>query len=349
MSIVTEWELRTRAVRGRSAELKALDAAVQLLALKGTGVRDAHAVDVFQKLSAWKTARPVEHTTLSAPAAELLQEVKAAYDKRAVPLAGVIATQVGAVGYRLYKPGDPEYEQDGDAMLAPTDRLPDLTPVEIRRLNEAVARVLKAVTAARDIMIKIAAKKSLSNPPGREEALYVDYFGAFDTARAKTVLDNFRTLHKVASGNGPIIFDHRNTDFGEDCYAACKRGNVINDLKIWIGRDFFSEGKAKVASGVWNALDGTQSVYNRTTDATLGTLIHEMSHGSFRAVDAPRVTSGGQWELTPVANTWASPDNNKQSSTPELDKRLAVKEPRAAIVNADNYGQFAVEADKLKV
>jgi hypothetical protein len=91
-----------------------------------------------------------------------------------------------------------------------------------------------------------------------------------------------------------------------------------------------------------------QLVYNRTTDATVGTLVHEMSHGSFSAVDAPPVDKGGNWKLAPDLNTWASPDNDVQSSTPELDKRLAAKEPRAAIVNADNYGQFAVEATRLK-
>jgi hypothetical protein len=348
MSIITEWSIRTVTLRVRSPSLKALDGAVQVLATQGTGVRDANAVDAFQKLKAWKAASPLEYAKISAQADELKTAVVDGYNRRAVPLAGVTATQIGPVGYRLYAPGDANYEQDGDAMLPLNQRLPDLTPVEIRRLNEAVARVLKAVSAARDAMIKIASKKSLAPPLAAAEALYVDYFGAYDPARAQTVLKNFKTLHTVASGNGPIIFDHRNTDFGEDCYAACKRGTVVNDLKIWMGRDFFAEGKAGGSAAVWNALSGTQSVYNRTTDATLGTLVHEMSHGSFRAVDAPKVDAGGNWELAPDAATWASPDNDEQSSTPELDKRLAKKEPRAAIVNADNYGQFAVEVMKLQ-
>jgi len=345
MSIVTEWELRTRAVMRRSAQLRALDASVLNYAVKGTGPRDSHALAVWNDLSVWKTAVPAEYGRITAPADELQTAVQVAYHRRAVPVAGVIATHVGPVGYRLYAPGDVSYEQDGDAMLPPNQRLPALSPVEIRRLNEAVARVLQAITAARDLMIVIAAKQSLVAPLSAGEALYVDYFGAFDKARAKTVLNNFNTLHKAASGNGPIIFDHRNTDFGEDCYAACKRGNVLSNLKIWMGRDFFAEGKAKGNRGDVN---NKQLVYNRTTDATLGTLVHEMSHGTFKAVDAPPVLPGGQWELTPDVKTWASPDNSVQSSTPELDKRLAAKEPRAAIVNADNYGQFAVEAVRLR-
>lgn len=345
MSIVTEWEIRTRAAMKRSVQLKALDSSVSTYATQGTGRGDTNALAVWNNLHAWKAAVPAEYLKITAPADELKVAVQTAYNRRAIPVAGVIATNVGPVGYRLYAPGDTSYEQDGDALLPPNKRLPSLTPVEIRRLNEAVARVLKAITAARDLMIVIAAKQSLVAPMGPAESLYVDYFGAFDKARAKTVLSNFNTLHKVASGNGPIIFDHRNTDFGEDCYAACKRGNIVANLKIWMGRDFFSEGKAQ---GKVGNVGEKQLVYNRTTDATVGTLVHEMSHGSFSAVDAPPVDKGGNWKLAPDLNTWASPDNDVQSSTPELDKRLAAKEPRAAIVNADNYGQFAVEATRLK-
>lgn len=345
MSIVTEWEIRTRAVMKRSVQLKALDSSVLLYATKGTGPGDTNALEVWNNLTTWTAAVPAEYGRLTGPANELKDAVSTAYNRRAIPVAGVIATNVGPVGYRLYAPGDLNYEQDGDAMLPPNRRLPALSPVEIRRINEAVARVLKAVTAARDLMIVIAAKQSLAAPLSQAEALYVDYFGAFDRGRAKKVLGNFNTLHKAASGNGPIIFDHRNTDFGEDCYAACKRGNVLVNLKIWMGRDFFTEGKS---NGKRGNINDKHLVYNRTTDATVGTLVHEMSHGVFAAVDAPPVRQGGQWKLAPDVNTWASPDNNVQSSTPELDKRLAAKEPRAAIVNADNYGQFAVEAARLK-
>jgi len=111
------------------------------------------------------------------------------------------------------------------------------------------------------------------------------------------------------------------------------------------GRDFCAEGKSHGKLGNVNEM---QLVYNRTTAATVGTLVYEMSHGTFSAVDAPPVRKGREWKLAPNVNTWASPDNSVQSSTPELDKRLALKEPRAAIVNADNYGQLAVEAARLK-
>lgn len=345
MSIVTEWEIRTRAAMKRSASLKALDASVLQYATHGTGPRDANAVDVWTKLQAWKAKEPAEYAKINGAADELGLVVKAAYNKRAIPLAGVLATEVGAVGYRLYAPGNPFYEQDGDAMLPLNQRLPALSPAQIRRINEAVARVTKAVTAARDTMIKIAHKPTLVSPMNAAEKLFVDYFGTFDKARATAVLGNFNTLHEVVSGKGPIVFDHRNTDFGEDCYAACKRGHVKKDIKIWMGRDFFSQGTA--SSGNWGSAQASEEVFTRTTDATVGTLVHELSHGAFAAVDAPPVSKGGAWKLTPDAGTWASPDNDVQSSTPELDKRLAAKEPNAAIVNADNYGQFAVEAMRL--
>jgi hypothetical protein len=125
-----------------------------------------------------------------------------------------------------------------------------------------------------------------------------------------------------------------------DCYAACFRKDLTtkgakgdltltDSVEVFLGRDFFKGGN-----------------YEGSTSATVGTLIHEFAHGSFSAVDAPIVLENMHWELAPSVepgNLWETPDNSRQSSTPELDKRLAVKESRAAIVNADNYGEFAKE------
>jgi hypothetical protein len=252
-------------------------------------------------------------------------------------VANVQASQVRCTEGRLYRPGDQRYELDGDTVLPLNQRIPALSPAEIQRLNEALRRTKVAVAAGRDVMIGVASLTSLVPPLNQSSQLYQDYFGVFNQERARKVLKNFMQLcQALDAGGGPILFDHRNTDFGEDCYAACKGGDIVADVKIWLGRDFFSDGKSGGAD--------FKAVVSRTTDATVGTMVHEFSHGVFNAVDCPPVNSDGSWRLTPDAVSWESPDNDVQASTQEMDKALAVKEPRAAIVNADSYGQFAVGA-----
>jgi hypothetical protein len=111
-----------------------------------------------------------------------------------------------------------------------------------------------------------------------------------------------------------------------------------------LGRTFFTASiPKKTASGAFNA----SAAFSSTSNATVGTFVHEMAHGAFHAVDAPKVDALNNWELAPeltAGDTYgASPDNDEQSSTPTLDKRLAIKDPTIANRNADNYGQFAVE------
>jgi hypothetical protein len=87
--------------------------------------------------------------------------------------------------------------------------------------------------------------------------------------------------------------------------------------------------------------------YGASTDSTVGTLIHEFAHGAINAVDVPPVSTTGAWTHTrksddPAHNDFGdSTDNSVQASTIPMDKLLAKHQPDYAVVNADNYGQFA--------
>ena len=61
MSIVTEWEIKTRAALPRSAELKKVDAAVNVWASKGQGIKDVNMQHVWNEFSAWKLAKSAEY------------------------------------------------------------------------------------------------------------------------------------------------------------------------------------------------------------------------------------------------------------------------------------------------
>lgn len=95
MSIVTGLEMRTAAIGVCGLQLKALDAPVLLLATQGTGVSDANAVDAYLKLKIWNAGLPVEYGNLTTHATELKKAVVDAYNKREVPLVGVIPSRPG--------------------------------------------------------------------------------------------------------------------------------------------------------------------------------------------------------------------------------------------------------------
>jgi hypothetical protein len=322
-----------------SGELKDLGSALELYEVRPSISR---AEGVVSALAAWKGCAKFNAEQAKIGAGTVTQLETHVAGLTGGVIGNIKASQVRCTEGRLYRPGDAQYELDGDTVLPVNQCLPPLTPSEIQRLNEALRRTKNAIEAARDVMIGIAAKSTLGQAPyGRSDQLYIDYFGAFDQTRAKKVLKNYMQLHRaVCAAGGPILFDHRNTDFGEDCYAACKRGNVVADVKIWLGRAFFSEGIAR----------GTdfKKVVSHTTDATVGTMVHEFSHGAIDTVDCPPVNNAGTGFVHSYdAVTWESDDNNIQASTPEDDKKLAAFEPRAAIVNADCYGQFAVGAANI--
>lgn len=198
-------------------------------------------------------------------------------------------------------------------------------------------RAKHGAEVARNAMLEVKRRNNLNATPlPPEDTAYRKLFR--NPALIQTVLDRFTVLQLAFSPN-PTVVDVRNTLYGTTCYAACFRRDLTvksahhgaltlsGGVEVFLSRGFFVGGD-----------------YEASTNATVGTLVHEFAHGSFSAVDAPRVMSNGNWELTPSTtprNLWESPDKSKQSNTPELDRRLANKEPRAAIVNADNYGEYA--------
>lgn len=235
---------------------------------------------------------------------------------------------------------------DGDLPLPPAQCLPPLTQVEIARLNEAFSRAKLTAKLSRDCTIKIANQDSMPNHNlTKEQQIYLDYFGTFDKKRAKQIRDNFIKLFNAFDAL-PEVVDHRNTNFGENRFAATHTKHLTDGekVRVWIGRDFFAEGKAH-PKGV--SKDNYNKSYSTTSDATVGTLIHEFSHGVFHAVDAPPLDNTGQWVLNPNLNAGdnygASPNNDTQCSTREKDKQLASLFPNISLRNADNYGQFACE------
>ncbi len=218
-----------------------------------------------------------------------------------------------------------------------------LTLAETSRITEALRRTKTAISLAHEAMIKIKKLSGFPATPTIEQQTYIDYFGTFDADRIKRVTRNFTVL-KLAIDKGPRIVDLRDTDYGLSCYAACFRGNlgttdtgtgqvsVLSALTVFLGRAFFKAGSMN---------------YGDTTDATVGTLIHEFAHGAVDAVDVPPVNSVGAWTHARESddpgdrNFGSSTDNSIQASTIPLDKLLASFKPGYAVVNADNYGQFA--------
>ena len=149
------------------------------------------------------------------------------------------------------------------------------------------------------------------------------------------MLANYKTLYEAFS-SVPVMVDVRNTLYGLTCYAACFRGRKVAGLEVFVGRGFFLAG-------------AVQDRYDTSSSSTVGTLIHEFAHGSFKAVDAPTVDGNSNWVLQPMHlndpnhdNYGASPDDAVQASTIDLDKALAAKSPDVALRNADNYCEFAL-------
>ena len=216
------------------------------------------------------------------------------------------------------------------------------------RINEAFMRTKEAIKMARDVMIKFPRTASGWNVPSPDQTSYVDYFGPFDSARFLRVLDNFRVL-ALAFEQSPNVIDIRGTVSGGNCYAACIPAN----LKTTANGSLALTGKVNVFLGnsFFNDAGPLSQKYFKSTDSTLVTLIHEFSHGSWRAVDAPLVNPGGTaWTLQPMSmdpnnvNYGSSPDGwTNQSSQEPDDKRLAAFAPDIAARNADNYGQFTRE------
>jgi hypothetical protein len=242
------------------------------------------------------------------------------------------------VGYRIYAPGDAGYKLDGDTLLPADKRPPKLTAPQIQILNECIMRSKNAASLACAAMKKIAEKTALTAPLSADEQRFVEIFGVFDKTRAKKIHENFQAI--LSALTNPIIHDHRSTDFfakkGEG-YAAAHRGTATANVDLWIGHDIFLD-RYKFD----RTHQDTKNAFQTATDSTVGTLVHEFSHASINSVDVPPVKDDGNWELPPGAD-WESPNNNKQATGRKQVRLVASKEPRAALVAADCYGQFAAE------
>lgn len=334
MSILSFWPIRTAAVKPRSAELKKLDGSVANLAQKGQGAKDDNSLAALNDFSDWKDARPAEFTKVGNAATELETELVSLYSKGKSQLKNAMSTNVKPTGWK-YVAWD-EATWGFTTALSKYDQVPaQLSTAETMRINESIRRVKLAVNYARDAMIRVAGGKSV----GAELTAYTDYFGAKDDKRIKKVRDHFTVL-SLAFDRGPDIVDLRNTKYGKTCYAACFRKSLaVNNkgslslsgsVNMFLGRLFFGAGN-----------------YEKTTDDTIGTLVHEFAHGACNAVDVPPVDEHGAWTHTrtsddPNDNDFGdSTDNAIQASTQERDKLLAKWKPDYAVVNADNHGQFA--------
>jgi hypothetical protein len=351
-----QWTTATQAVSAfkQSDTLKEVTRAFGLYTQRQT---TANLELLAGNLQLWRTTGPLaERTTLATDATDLQTTITTAQATNQV--INVKASNVGQSSlYDLITPLRADMPAIFGA-LGPAQCLPAFTPTEIAKINEAFRRARRAAELARDAAIQIAAKTALQRPMTATEALFVEYFGAFDQTRARQVLANYKDIVD-AFDTKVMLYDIRNTPYGMDCYAACEVGRitrtsarqqsqVTSRVTMVMGRAFFTESiPKKPAAGPFNP----PAAYDKTSDATVGTFVHEMSHGSFHAVDAPKVNAANNWELAPDLTAGddygASPDNDEQSSTPLLDKRLALKDPSVAIRNADNYGQFAREVADL--
>jgi hypothetical protein len=333
MSIVTEWGIKTRALRVRSTELKAVDDAVLTWATKGQGLRDVNMQTVWTKFSAWKTAKPPEYTAIQAPADELQGELARQWTNKPAQMGGVGASNVAPSGWRLVV-------YAGTDLLPANQQAPPMTPAQISKVNEAMRRVKLAVEAARDTMLAVAKRKNFTAPMPAEEQAFTDFFGAYDEDRFNRVVANFQVLVLAFNGT-PTFTDCRNRRVWANTYGGCVRANLATksakgvlaltgSVNMLIGRAFLGGG-----------------TYEKTSDDTICTLAHEFAHGSINAVDVPDVDNAGVFQCGRVSDDPAHADFGNstdpfghQSSQEPMDIIMARHHPEYALVNADCYGQF---------
>lgn len=244
----------------------------------------------------------------------------------------------------------------GGGVVAP------LTGIQIAKVNEAMARCRRATRLARD---KLLTLRSLLVPRMRRhhnrlanEMLYRKWFGDFEANRFNKVLANFKLLASAFADRAPRIYDMRNYDFGRGCYAAVIPGHIAKNgqnrvtesVKMILGTAFFEAAKPVYRGG---EKFSPQKSFAKSSDATVGTLVHEFSHATWHAVDCPEIKDNATgnkgtdfkigYDANPGDTYGSSDDNDIQTSTRRGDILLARLHPDFAVVNADNYGQFAVD------
>ena len=208
---------------------------------------------------------------------------------------------------------------------------PVFDPVKRSQINHAgftkpvVARIEEAVRRVRwgiDLVMEDLPKAKLNGSP--ERARYEVWFGPYDQQRYSTVMKNFLILVDVVKLSN-FSFDE---DVGpdNDYYAATLPGHRTgaDDIQIDLGTAFFT-GYGK---------------YEKSTSATVGTLVHELTHGCFYTYDM---------YLSPVKDNTRNDEQEPGGgwggwhlcNDPANDKDLAIRFPAVALENADNYGEYA--------
>lgn len=239
------------------------------------------------------------------------------------PAAGVQLQQTAVPTQGYYMIHDP---MPGVVSVPVGTEWDPLTSVEIKRINEAISRVKLAVDAA---VMEVSTVR-VGAAPRNPLTLYEEYFGVPTTLRKKTVGQNFLKIAALLGGTrGGVVgtlnlVDGRN-DIEKWSWFACAYRNSAagkTSATVYLGRAFFS---------------GSNS-YAVSSDATIVTIVHELCHAVWGASDVPLHGSGLVLDATGMPPAGAAVANDAAS-----DKVLAANSPDLAIVNADNYGQFAWE------
>jgi hypothetical protein len=335
VAIQNEWEIKTFAVKPRSAELKLLDTAVKDWASRGPGVAGANLKSSWAAFQTWKGAQAGEYNRIKGAADGLQQALAEVWDPKA-QVAGGGASSVQPLGWVLvnYNPAT-----HGGSLLPVDQQVPPLTATEISRVNEAMRRVKVAIAGARDAMVKIQGGQGTVE----ERKAHADFFGAADATRLQKLVLNFRALVLAFEGK-PQFIDCRNRTVWANTYGGCVR----RDLRV-----IEANTKALSLSGSVEMLMGRSFLgasgrgYAATTDDTIATLVHEFAHGALNAVDVPDVDATGAFGCARQSDDPANADFgnstdpfNHQCSQEADDIVLATHRPDYALVNADNYGQF---------
>jgi hypothetical protein len=249
---------------------------------------------------------------------QLEQRVKPASPAQILMGAWTVEAGVQLQGYAMANDPNP-FTPVGANMV------PALTKGQVTRINEAIRRTGSAVTGALEALASVRGVANAS----AAETLYAEYFGAFDVARKREIMKNFQRIDLLLSGarggaKGQVtVVDARNDQEKQNWFAATFRNSALTGgVVIYIGRLFFID---------------TPRDYESSTDYTVGTMVHELAHACFGASDVPTVASGGKASL----NAYGMPTVASVCNDAQSDRDLAADDPDAALLNADNYGQFA--------
>ncbi len=199
-----EWKTATNAIPfyRQSQALKSLTSAFEKYARSQTAWNLDNLASFFQN---WRTHGPTtERTGLTTAAAGLQDTITNAKNTNRV--INVRATNVGQIDcYEFIAPVPTEIITAMGGLVPRSERVLPLKPSEISKVNEAFRRAKAAARLARDYMVELSKRTAVSLPakgvptallPAQQrEKLYVDYFGAFDQTRAKTVLQGYKDIY----------------------------------------------------------------------------------------------------------------------------------------------------------